>query len=135
MFLAKLKTLGIALFVAAGVVATSAVVRGYQGSDGPNAGSTAVGPPAKSNTRSDVGKAFVKGAPAAAPFVGMGLGNVTGSMAGNVAVTAQDVLNSEKATFDTLLGVYTGNAVGTLTAIANDDDGGPDYTSSLTTSG
>lgn len=35
------------------------------------------------------------------------------------------------STFDTLLGVYTGSAVGALTAVAVNDDGGPEYTSAL----
>ncbi len=42
-------------------------------------------------------------------------------------------LSTAGSTFDTLLGVYTGNAVGALTRIASDDDGAAEYTSSLST--
>ncbi len=40
-------------------------------------------------------------------------------------------LSTAGSTFDTLLGVYTGSAVGALTAVAANDDGGPEYTSAL----
>ncbi len=42
-------------------------------------------------------------------------------------------LSTAGSTFDTLLGIYTGTAVGALTRVATDDDGGPDYTSSIST--
>lgn len=42
-------------------------------------------------------------------------------------------LSTAGSTFDTLLAVYTGSAVGALTTVATDDDGGPDYSSSLST--
>lgn len=42
-------------------------------------------------------------------------------------------LTTTGSTFDTLLAVYTGGAVGALTRISSDDDSGGDYTSALTT--
>ena len=36
------------------------------------------------------------------------------------------------SSFDTILGVYTGSSVSTLTMVANDDDGGGNYTSKVT---
>jgi hypothetical protein len=42
-------------------------------------------------------------------------------------------LSTAGSTFDTLLGVYTGSTIGALTRVATDDDGGPDYSSSIAT--
>ncbi|MBL9189989.1 MAG: hypothetical protein JNK23_21095 [Opitutaceae bacterium] len=42
-------------------------------------------------------------------------------------------LSTAGSTFDTLLGVYTGAAVNALAPVATNDDGGPEYTSALST--